>query len=199
MEIFVKRNYALESKKRFKEVALGLNRPGVDRLVEWLENETDFFLAPASRTHHGAFEGGLVHHSLNVMDAAEQMARVLFNLKCVSINLNSLILVALFHDVCKINLYKKIDEKWERTNRASLGHGEESLLMVQRFVDLTEEEQHAVRWHMGGFDHAVKGGEQSLGNSYEKFPVAVLLHLADMAATYLLDSEPKQLGQAEEK
>lgn len=37
-----------------------------EELLERLENETDFFEAPAGAKHHGAFPGGLVIHSLNV-------------------------------------------------------------------------------------------------------------------------------------
>ena len=52
--------------KRFKEIFVSqIDRPGAADLIAWLES-TDFFTAPASTKHHGAFPGGLVGHSLNV-------------------------------------------------------------------------------------------------------------------------------------
>ena len=43
----------------------------------------------------------------------------------------------------------------------------------------------AIRWHMGGFDEAVKGGSYAISLAYDKFPIAVKLHIADLEATYL--------------
>ena len=40
---------------------------------------------------------------------------------------------------------------------------------------------------MGGFDNAVKGGDFSISKAYEMSNLAVLLHLADMSATYLME------------
>ena len=58
-----------ELKQRFKDaVAKTIQRDGIDNLMEWLENETDFFKAPASTRYHGSYEGGLLEHSLNVYD-----------------------------------------------------------------------------------------------------------------------------------
>ena len=48
-----------------------VTRPGADRLLKWLEG-TDFFTAPASTKFHGAFECGLVMHSINVYNAMMQ-------------------------------------------------------------------------------------------------------------------------------
>ena len=43
----------------------------------------------------------------------------------------------------------------------------------------------AIRWHMGGFDDAARGGSFSISQAYEKYPLAVKLHLADVYSTYL--------------
>ena len=43
----------------------------------------------------------------------------------------------------------------------------------------------AIRWHMGGFDDSVKGGSFSLSLAFEKYPLIVKLHIADLEATYL--------------
>ena len=47
----------------FKE---NITREGSDKLLDFLENRSDFFTAPASTRYHNAFEGGLLRHSLNV-------------------------------------------------------------------------------------------------------------------------------------
>lgn len=43
-----------------------IGRNGRTALLYWLENETDFFTAPASSKNHLAQPGGLTIHSLNV-------------------------------------------------------------------------------------------------------------------------------------
>ena len=46
-----------------------VSRPGSEKLLDWLDNKTDFFSAPASTRFHGACDGGLCMHSLNVYHA----------------------------------------------------------------------------------------------------------------------------------
>ena len=50
---------------------------------------------------------------------------------------------------------------------------------------LTLDEIYAIRHHMGGFDSAARGGDYSLSAAFERCPLAVMTHLADMEATYL--------------
>lgn len=66
--------------ERFEQIFLSqVVRPGADKLLEWLKS-TDFFTAPASTRFHGAYPGGLVKHSLNVLCPAGefQSARSVF-------------------------------------------------------------------------------------------------------------------------
>ena len=42
-----------------------IKREGADKLLEFLQ-KSDFFTAPSSTRYHGAYEGGLVQHSVNV-------------------------------------------------------------------------------------------------------------------------------------
>ena len=65
------------------------------------------------------------------------------------------------------------------------GHGEKSVYLIERFVRLKPAEAVAIRWHMGGFDEAVKGGSFAISAAFDKYPLAVKLHLADLEATYL--------------
>ena len=58
---------ANDNKTRFIQILEGTNRPGVDKLLAWLDT-TDFYTAPASTKYHGAYPGGLLEHSLHVYD-----------------------------------------------------------------------------------------------------------------------------------
>ena len=171
-----------------------ITREGADRLLEWLQ-KTDFFLAPASTRYHNAFEGGLVQHSVNVYKVFMQKH---FDEETDS--RESFAICGLLHDVCKVNLYvrntrnvkNEATGQWEKVpyysvgeNKFPYGHGEASVWLIQRFMRLNVEESLAIRWHMGGFDDAAKGYD--LSAAFRQFPNAMLLHIADMKATYLLD------------
>ena len=173
-----------------------VTRPGSEKLLDWMDSKTDFFSAPASTRFHGACEGGLCAHSLNVYrmlhgtfftpdeDSEETFA-----------------ICALLHDLCKANFYKKgtrnvkneATGQWEKVPSYSVedmfpyGHGEKSVFLIERFMKLKVEEAVAIRWHMGGFDDAVRGGSFALSGAFEKYPLAVKLHIADLEATYLLE------------
>ena len=47
-------------------------------------------------------------------------------------------------------------------------------------MKLTPEEAVAIRFHMGEFEK-----ERSTSDAYSKYPLAVMLHVADLEATYL--------------
>jgi len=79
-----------------------VTRPGKERMLEWLER-TDFFTAPASTRYHGACESGLVMHSLNVYKVLKERNDI-----DKMYSDESIVLVALCHDFCKINFYGKI-------------------------------------------------------------------------------------------
>ena len=109
--------------------------------------------------------------------------------------------VKTIHDLCKANFYKKgtrnvkneATGQWEKVPSYSVedmfpyGHGEKSVFLIERFMKLKVEEAVAIRWHMGGFDDAVRGGSFALSGAFEKYPLAVKLHIADLEATYLLE------------
>ena len=76
---------------------------------------------------------------------------------------------------------------YKTEDRLPLGHGEKSVIILQSFIKLTRDEIVAIRWHMGSFDCAVKGGDYGMGNAFETYPLAVMTHLADMEATYLVE------------
>lgn len=171
-----------------------ISRPGSAELLAWMQT-TDFFIAPASTRYHGACESGLVMHSLNVY-------KVLVNRFSDSgENPESLAICGLLHDLCKANFYKagfrnvKDDEtgKWEKVPSFSVqdafpyGHGEKSVYLVERFMRLKPAEAIAIRWHMGGFDDAVRGGSFAISEAWRNYPIGPMLHIADLEATYLLE------------
>ena len=59
------------------------------------------------------------------------------------------------------------------------------MYLIERFMRLKPAEAVAIRWHMGGFDEAAKGGSFAISQAYDKYPLAVKLHLSDLEATYL--------------
>ena len=69
------------------------------------------------------------------------------------------------------------------------GHGEKSVYIISAFMKLSREEAMAIRWHMGFSDNDFKGGGYSVGNAFEKYPLALLTHIADLQATYLDEVE----------
>ncbi len=167
-----------------------VKRQGATELLEWLE-KTDFFTAPASTKYHCACENGLVMHSLSVFDV---MMEKHFEEDVDS--LESFTICALLHDLCKASFYKvstrnvKNEEtgKWEKVPYYAIedtfpyGHGEKSVYLVERFMRLKPAEAMAIRWHMGSFDDSTGF---SVSAAYEKYPLAVKLHLADLESTYL--------------
>ena len=170
-----------------------ITRPGADRLLSWLET-TDFFSAPASTRFHGACEQGLVMHSINVYNAMMQ------HFYTEGENAESYAICGLLHDLCKANYYKpgfrnvKHEAgQWERVPTFTVedafpyGHGEKSVFLIERFMKLKTAEAVAIRWHMGGFDDAAKGGCFAISQAYDAYPIAVKLHMADLKATYLME------------
>lgn len=180
-----------------------IKRPGADKLLAWLE-DSDFFTAPASTRFHGNYEGGLCEHSVNVW---EELVRLLRAYPEVRVTAESAAIVTLLHDLCKIGCYKsalksrktgrkKRDGKDEWENYIGYdfvedfcygGHGSKSVYLAQRFIPLTEAEAVAINCHMGPWDRGA--GDYSLGNAYEKYPLAWLVHVADESATYIRESK----------
>lgn len=179
-----------------------ITRPGADKMLEFLQSpKSDFFTAPASTRFHGAYEGGLCEHSINVYECLKdymERPRVK-ELYGVDVSAETIAIVSLLHDVCKIKCYKKgkrnvKDEtgKWisvdtfEFDDTLPYGHGEKSVYMISPYMQLTREEAFAIRYHMG-----FSGGEdvRNVGKAFEMFPLAFALSTADMEATYFIESK----------
>ena len=168
-----------------------VSRDGLNELIEWLES-TDFFIAPASTKFHSNYAGGLCEHSLLVYRRLVELNDY-YNLGESN---DSLAVCGLLHDVCKANMYVQgkrnvKDEKgrwyekkvWEIDEKIPLGHGEKSCILIQGFMFLALGELMAIRWHMAGFDSAVKGGDWSCSRASDKTNLVTLLQVADMISS----------------
>lgn len=187
-----------EIKQEFLEIFYdNIEREGAEELLNYLE-KTDFFTAPASSRFHNNFEGGLCLHSINVYKRYLSLLKNEYGEKWSNfVSPESVAIIALLHDVCKINFYVvetrnvKVNGEWVQKpyykveDSLPYGHGEKSVYMISGFMKLTREEAMAINWHMGAFDERTKNNPNMLKNVFEKFPNAFLFHIADYMASYL--------------
>lgn len=140
-----------------------------------------FFTTPASTKFHGAYEGGLFDHSLEVTNQ-------LLNMKPFKWQRDeSPMIVGMFHDLCKCDEYEVVSHPCDPNvkfghvkNTVLKGHGEKSVMLLSTLMQLTEEEMLCIRYHMGayntddwnGYDLAIK-----------KYPNVLFTHTADMLAS----------------
>lgn len=172
-----------------------VERPGIEKLIEWL-SRNDYFTAPASTRFHSNYEGGLAAHSLNVYKVLKAKAE---HYKDLEMPLESVIICGLLHDLCKVNFYtvstrnKKNDVtgKWEKVpfyqvdDQVPLGHGEKSIIILSSFIKLSLDEMYAIRAHMGGYEP--KENWNTVSGCWNKCKWAVLLHSADLEASYIYE------------
>ena len=192
-----------KNKNEFIEIYKeNITRPGSDKLLNYLISEqSDFFTAPCSTRFHGSYAGGLVQHSINVYNClkdylSRQRTKDVYGMNYTD---ESIALVSLLHDVCKMNFYsvdyrnaKNEQGVWEKVpyytinDQLPYGHGEKAVYIVSGFMRLTREEAFAIRYHMGfsGIED-----RNSIGKAFEMFPLAFALSVADMEATYFLESK----------
>ena len=192
----------MSAKEEFIELyQTHIHRDGAESLLDYLENKSDFFTAPASAKYHGAYPGGLCDHSVNVYHClADYLARPrVQELYGLEYSQETIAIVSLLHDVCKVGCYKAgsrnvkgPDGKWTAVptfffeDPLPYGHGEKSVYIVNGYLRLTREEAMAIRWHMG-----FSGTEDNrlVGQALQKYPLAFALATADMEATYFLEGE----------
>ena len=193
----------MPGKEEFMEIYKEhIHREGSAELLDYLENKSDFFTAPASARYHGAYEGGLCEHSLNVYHClADYLRRErVQELYGLDYSDESIAIVALCHDLCKIGCYKKTfrnvkDDttgQWSKVPSYTFddplpyGHGEKSVYITNGFIRLSREEAMAIRWHMG-----FSGPEDNrmVGQALQMYPLAFALATADMEASYFLENE----------
>lgn len=165
-----------------------LNR--VDKIINWLAG-TDFFIAPGSTIYHDSEPGGLMKHSLRVVDEIRELVKVPKFAHHVSVE--DAVLVALLHDWCKIGRYEQFMKNvknedtgvWEKvpaykhTDSAfPFGHGGTSLFMASKMFKLSTAEALAINWHMGPW-YCHQSDYNDLQNANENYPLVHLLQFAD--------------------
>lgn len=165
-----------------------IEREGSKELKEWLLS-TDIETAPASTRFHEVYPGGLMEHSVNVFN---ELVRLLKAYPELRVTAETAAIVTLLHDVCKLNCYKveyrnRKNEygQWEKypaykfeEDFAFGGHGSKSVYLIQKHMPLTEAEAVAINCHMG-----VENGNWTVNDAFRAYPLAFLVHTADMAST----------------
>ena len=196
-----------KNKNEFILLIRTIKREGarIEELISKLEN-SDFFTAPASTRYHASYKGGLCQHCLNVYKNLMKLNED----KNMQIPEESIIIVSLLHDISKMNYYeisyrnKKqysdygtkrdaggnfdwvVEQSYEiipKENRFIFSnHETTSEFMVRTFIPLTLEESVAILHHHGGVGNDSQPGAV---NAFGRYNLPVLLHLADMLATYV--------------
>ena len=195
----------MTNKERFIELYnSNIKREGADMLLDYLM-KSDFFTAPASARFHSSYEGGLCDHSLNVYDCLKgylnsERAKEKYGF---TYSEESIAIVALLHDLCKIGVYKKgfrnvkddsgawkkVDT-FEYDDQLPYGHGEKSVYIITGYMRLTREEAFAIRYHMGYSSE--REDPRNISQAFEMFPLAFAVHVADSEATYFIEGTPKK-------
>jgi len=191
----------MSAKEKFIEIYTKyIKRDGADKLLDYLTS-SDFFVAPASAKFHSSYEGGLCDHSLNVYDCLKSYLEAPRTKEIIEIEYSdeSIAIVSLLHDLCKIGIYKKgfrnvKDEKgaWQRVDtfeyddQLPYGHGEKSVYIISGFMRLTREEAFAIRYHMG---YSSTEDPRNVSKAFEMFPIAFALSTADSEATYFVETK----------
>ena len=197
---------------RFLSLMSKIDREGMNRgLLARQLLESDFFYAPASATHHGNYVGGLCEHSLHVYDNLCELSKTFYP----NVNPSTLLIVALFHDISKMNFYttevknkkvysekgSKVDSvgKYDWVSYKAFGykdvkdrfmignHEENSAFMTNTFIPLTDEEWCAIMHHHGsvGFDST----KQNPAEFWTKYPLSLLLYQADCIAAFIQEKD----------
>ncbi|MBQ7209888.1 MAG: HD domain-containing protein [Paludibacteraceae bacterium] len=195
-------------KQKIIQLLRSTNREGMENVIRWLE-QSDFFTAPASTNFHGNYEGGLAEHSLNVYQTALDIYNVMKQRKpslAEHVSPENIIIAALLHDACKVNIYKKTTkyrkdkfDQWETYetytvdyNEFPLGHGEKSVIrLLQLSLALTDDEIIAIRWHMNAWDLPFQSPEMksNINVARNKCPLLCLIQTADGIASAILEND----------
>jgi len=168
------------------------NKQGMGSVIDWLSN-SDYFRAPASTMFHNNTTGGLAKHSWNVYNHIQKLNEFSLHKKY---NWDTLAVVALLHDVCKVNMYapnilksgSRSDNKpWVKNDKLPIGHGEKSVvLLLRQGLELSDDEIMAIRFHMNLFDPAGKS------HSHYFNDLAIMLFTADYFVSTFIDDQPKK-------
>ena len=195
--------------ERYESLLRSVGRDGIEELIAFIR-KSDFYTAPASSRFHNCHEGGLLEHTLNVYDCLMRKKEApVFKDRLP--NDESLTIIALLHDICKVYTYaveyknKKVygehGSKSDSNGRFDwvtvpgytiqdeipYGHGEKSVMMAEQYICLTPAERYAIRWHMGFTEP--KENWNTMTAAIRKYPVILAVSEADLESTYLLEED----------
>ncbi len=187
-------------REKIKELLLSTERPGMEDLIIYMDT-IGFFTAPASTQFHGAYEGALAEHSMNVYKTADKLAKTWLSKADYTKLKNSIIICSILHDLGKSGQFNKplyvpnilksgkpSDSKPFERNKdlMTLPHEIVSCIETTKFIDLTEDEQLAIAWHnglYGAFKYDIQGKET---------PLYMIIHFADMWASRVIETKTKE-------
>lgn len=219
-------------KKSFGEIfKIQIKRPGADELLKWLE-DNDFFVAPASSRYHLAVPGGLLQHSLNVYYRLCALTGTFTgdilsdevldaNPDCDESTLlphESIAIVSLLHDICKVNMYKPTQRNQKTYDKAKVEVADKNLVKHDSMGDYIwetvqsyeikedfifghgEKSVYLINKFMKLTDEEAQAiryhmsswkhdDVQSVGKVYAANPLAFFLHVADEMATYMDEAD----------
>lgn len=193
-------------KNRTEGLLLSTGRQGMDGLLAEMDG-MGFYTAPCSTQYHLAYPGGLLEHSLNVYELMDRLSSILYP----EVDKSSVIICALLHDLGKagqfgkpnyvVNMLKgrgKNAEPYQSPTKPYIGNPElmyidhevRSIQIAGRYIKLTEDENWAILMHngmYGNFKYQIQGKET---------PLYLLLHMADMWASRVVEKESETDGEA---
>lgn len=199
---------------RFEAEMAKVTRDGVDKLMAFIR-KSDMYAAPASTRFHLSVTGGLLQHSLNVLDALRAnltknddgtYSYEVAGVPAARVTEENVIIMALLHDICKTYFYtteirnRKVGGKWEQyeafavDDKIPYGHGEKSVMMIEEYMKLQPVERYAIRWHMG----YTEADTLSFNNAIDRYPMIWALHSADTQASHFMENnEGNKLAYAD--
>ncbi len=207
-----------ENIERFESLMAKIKRDGKDELMTYIRNKTDFYTAPASTQFHLSCDGGLLQHSLNVYDClVAKKVSPIWKKVIDDIPEESLIIMALLHDLCKVNFYVKGTKNQKTYDPEKVAAADDWQVKHDNMGDFIWET--VLRYEisdtmpLGHGEKSVmlincfmklntpeifairwhmgfseeKSQYKALGEAMEKFPIVLALHEADLEASKLLE------------
>ena len=190
-------------REKIIDFLMSTNREGMENLVEWME-KNGFFEAPCSTQHHLCCEGGLARHSWNVFQEMDKLAYSHLSTFEYAMMMNSIIICSLLHDIGKCGQFGKkyyVENYLSKTDKdgnpvrseakpyitnaelLNVPHEIRSLSIIDRHIDLTEDEQFAILYHNGMY------GDLKYQLNGKETPLYLLLHMADMWCSRVTEVE----------
>lgn len=189
----------LKNKILIKKLLFSTKRKNISNLFDYME-EVGYFESPCSTKFHGSYKGGLAEHSINVLKAIVALNKY----TNANIPKDSMIIVALTHDLCKAGLYNQsdFDGTYHTNKQHPKGHGALSEHRVSQHIVLTELEKGMIRFHMGMYGSTEFSSEyiseysiKELSQEFNNESAYKLVYLSDELATFKENVLEKKLRE----